>query len=312
MINNKQKNFISVVIYVYNNQNQIFETLTNINNVLNQNFEKYEIICVNDASTDNSTKEIEKFSKTLSKEVLRVINMSYYQGLELSMNAGVDLAIGDFVYEFDSIIQDYDNNLIMDVYKKCLEGYDIVGVTSKKNHKKASSIFYMIFNKYSEMQYKIHTETFRILSRRAINRVYSIRKNVPYRKAVYACCGLNMFNIIYNSPKNNKKSFDKKTKNNRKETGINSLILFTNIGFKFSISMSLIMALFTILVAIYTIIIFINNEPVQGWTTTMLFLSFAFCGLFIILTIIIKYLEIIIELIFKKKNYTIESIEKLN
>jgi len=76
--------------------------------------------------------------------------------------------------------------------------------------------------------------------------------------------------------------------------------------------MSLIMALFTILVAIYTIIIFINNEPVQGWTTTMLFLSFAFCGLFIILTIIIKYLEIIIELIFKKKNYTIESIEKLN
>ena len=98
MISNKEKNFISAVIYVYNNEKEIEQTLTNINNILKENFNKYEIICVNDASTDNSFAKIENFAKTLQDEILTTINMSHYQGIELSMNAGVDFAIGDFIY----------------------------------------------------------------------------------------------------------------------------------------------------------------------------------------------------------------------
>ena len=44
MIINKEKNFISAVVYIHNNENNIFNTLKNINNVLHNNFEKYEII----------------------------------------------------------------------------------------------------------------------------------------------------------------------------------------------------------------------------------------------------------------------------
>lgn len=312
MISNKEKNFISAVIYVYNNEKEIYEVLTKINEILKQNFNKYEIICVNDASTDNSAKQIEKFSKELENEVLSVVNMSYYQGMELAMNAGVDLAIGDFVYEFDNIMNDYKKEVIMDVYYKCLEGYDIVSASSKRNKTKTSSIFYKIFNAYSKMQYKLHTETFRILSRRAINRVHSMNKNIPYRKAIYANCGLKIYNMIYTPNNREKRIFNKQVQKTRKETAINSLILFTDIGYKFSIVMSLIMTLMTIIVAIYTISIFITGTPVQGWTTTMLFLSFAFFGLFTIMAIIIKYLEILVNITFKKSKYTIESIDKLN
>ena len=47
------------------------------------------------------------------------------------MNAGRDIAIGDFVYEFDDIFVDYDEKVIMDVYYKLLTGNDIVAASSK-------------------------------------------------------------------------------------------------------------------------------------------------------------------------------------
>ena len=44
----------------------------------------------------------------------------------------------------------------------------------------------------------------------------------------------------------------------------------------------------------------------------MLFLSFGFFGMFSLMTIAIKYLDVLVEMLFKKKNYLIEGIEKLN
>lgn len=68
----------------------------------------------------------------------------------------------------------------------------------------------------------------------------------------------------------------------------------------------------TMLTGIYTVSIFLMAKPIEGWTTTMLLLSFAFFGIFVILMIMLKYLSILIDLIFKKEKYLIESIYKIN
>ena len=312
MVENKEKNFISAVVYVNNNQDTLMNLLNKINNFLEENFNKYEIICVNDASRDNSVKIIKKFTKEVKNQKLSLINMSNYHGLELSMGAGVDLAIGDFVYEFDNIYDDFDIKVIKEVYDKCLQGYDIVSASSKSCKTSSSNLFYKIFNKSAGLEYKLQTETFRILSRRAINRVNSINNHISYRKAVYANCGLKMLNIKYNPINNVKRIISKDYHSNRKTTAVNSIILFTNVGYKFSLLMSVLTLLSTLFVFIYTIVIFFSKNPVQGWTTTMLFLSFGFFGIFALMTIAIKYLDIIINLLFKNKIYLIESIEKLN
>lgn len=312
MKNNKEKNFISAIVYVNNNENTLKKLLTKIENVLNENFNKYEIICVNDMSTDNSLKIIKEFASDVKNQKVSVINMSYYHGLEKSMEAGVDLAIGDFVYEFDNIYDDFDEGIIKEVYDECLKGYDIVSASSNSTQISSSKMFYKLFNKYANLEYKLQTETFRILSRRAINRVNSINNNITYRKAVYANCGLKMLNIKYNSNYNVKRFISKEHHSNRKNTAINSLILFTNVGYKFSLLLSMLMLIATLLVAIYTTFVFISKNPVQGWTTTMLFLSFGLFGMFSLMTIAIKYLDILIDLMFKRKNYLIESIDKLN
>ena len=56
---NKEKNFISAVVYLYNNEKEVAGFLDTVNTLLKENFEKYEIVCVNDCSTDNTVKAVE-------------------------------------------------------------------------------------------------------------------------------------------------------------------------------------------------------------------------------------------------------------
>ncbi len=308
---NKEKNFISVVVYVRNAEKTIKKFIESINESLSKNFLKYEIILVNDGSIDNSIKMIKEASKKIEKGIICLINMSHYQGKELAINAGVDLAIGDFVYEFETTSIDYPIDTVFDAYKHMLEGYDIVSVTSNAKRRKSSYFFYKIFNRYSNYQYKLDTETFRLLSRRAINRVNAINKTIPYRKAALANCGLKLDFIKYEKTKKIKTNIDKKIKNEREQNALDSLILFTDVSYKITKVFLIILILITISVLGYTIYTFALNNPIAGWTTTMLFLSFGFLGLFLVLSIVLKYLSILVKLVFKKTNYLVESIEKI-
>ena len=105
---NKEKNFVSAVIYIHNAEDRIEKFLKVIINVLEENFEHSEIICVNDASEDKSIDKIKEVSKIAVSTSVSVVNMSYFYGLEGAMNAGVDLSIGDFVFEFDNTFLDFD------------------------------------------------------------------------------------------------------------------------------------------------------------------------------------------------------------
>lgn len=313
MLLNKEKNFISAVVYVYNQEKDIYKFLKELNDTLHQNFEKYEIICVNDASVDNSVKEIKRFASEIKGSVVSVLNMSFFQGLESSMYAGVDLAIGDFVYEFDSVSFSYPMQLVIDVYKRSLQGYDIVSAAPPiRSQKITSKFFYKIFNGASHTQYILQTESFRILSRRGINRVHSISTRIPYRKAIYANCGLKVDTLTYEIEGKLPKSKDKASFRKQKETAVDAIVLYTDIAYHVSTGFSLLMMISTVLIGLYTVGVYLIGQPVAGWTTTMLFLSFAFLGLFIILTIVIKYMSILLKLNFNKQKYILESIEKIS
>ena len=90
---NREKNFASAVIYVHNAENRIEEFLKTIIDTMESNFEHSEIICVNDASDDASVEKIKNISASASSTSVSVINMSYFHGLEMAMNAGIDMAI---------------------------------------------------------------------------------------------------------------------------------------------------------------------------------------------------------------------------
>lgn len=307
-----EKNFMSAVIYVHNAAGWITEFLDRLIRVLEENFEHSEMICVNDFSTDESVAKIREASGHAKTTAVSVLNMSYFHGVEVAMNAGVDLSIGDFVLEIDNTVQDYSMDEIMRVYRKVLEGNDIVSASANQKQKLSSRLFYWCYDKFTDGVSRMQTETFRILSRRAINRIGSMSRTVPYRKALYANCGLKIMNITYEAvPTGVRYPKDKRLKKYRGSLAVDTLVLFTDAGYFFSKCMTVLMMAVSLFMIVYTVVIYALAQPVAGWTTTILFLAAAFFGLFGILTVIIKYLQILIGLNFRRTKYSFESIEKL-
>lgn len=312
VMGSKEKNFVSAVVYVHNAENRIESFLKTIIDIMQHNFDHSEIICVNDCSDDNSIGKVKEVSSQIASATsISVINMSYFHGLELAMNAGVDLAIGDFVFEFDNTILDFEESDVMKIYHRALDGYDIVNAAPCKKEKFTSGFFYKTFMYYTNQSNPMSTESFRILSRRVINRISSMNKTVPYRKAVYVNCGLKTDLIKYDVKMIEHIKYDKYEKNYRTGLAIDALILFTDFGYKLSMTMTVLMMLVAAFMLVYSIVVNIMLHPVAGWTTTILFLSVAFFGLFGVLTIVIKYLQILVDLVFKRKHYSFESVEKL-
>lgn len=308
---NKEKNFASAIIYVHNAENRIEKFLGTIIDTMEKNFEHSEIICVNDCSDDRTVDKIKACSDKATTTSVSVINMSYFHGLELAMDAGMDLSIGDFVFEFDNTTLDFDPEVIMSVYRHSLEGFDIVSASPDKKPRLSSHLFYKMFDRFTDISYEMTTESFRVLSRRVINRISSMNKTIPYRKAVYANSGLKTDNIKYAPKTGVSDSTDKKESKYRSGLAVDTLILFTEMGYSFAKTMTILMMLMSVFMVVYAIVVFANSQPVAGWTTTILFLAVAFFGLFGILTVIIKYLQLIVNLVFKRKHYNFESIEKL-
>ncbi len=308
---NKEKNFMSAVLYVHNDEAVLADFLRTVMGVLEDNFEHSEIICVNDHSQDDSAGVVREISKGAESATVTVLNMSYFHGIEAAMNAGMDLAIGDFVLEFDACVPDFEASEIMRVYRRSLEGYDIVSASPDTRQRFTSSLFYRVFNRFTDFPYQLGTERFRVLSRRVINRISSMNKTVPYRKAVYANCGLKTANIRYRATGVHGTKKDESERRYRTDLAINSMILFTGLGYQFSVTMTILMMLVAVAVAVYSAVVYLFSTPVAGWTTTIFFMSFAFFGLFGILTIIIKYLQILVDLVFRRRKYSFESIEKM-
>lgn len=307
----KEKNFVSAVVYVHDDEERIGSFLNMIVSTLQDNFLQAEIICVNDDSKDKSIEVIREFSSKVENISISVINMSEYHGLELAMNAGIDLAIGDFVFEFDEAVADFSPGLIMEVYSRSLQGYDIVTATPEGKRAASSRLFYSLFAKFSSHSLQLDTERFRILSRRAMNRIASMNKGVPYRKAIYAGAGFPTDSVSYVPLSVPSRQRNAEEREYRERLAFDAMLLFTDVGYRVTMRLTEIMMAFTILVGLYVVIAYFASHPTAGWATTMGFLSFSFLALFSILTIIVKYLQILINLIFKRKRYTYSGIEKL-
>ena len=307
MESNKEKNFASAVVYCFNDTVTIGDFLKHLDKALNSIFLHYEIIVVNDGSSDTCVNIIREYAASKEEKRISLINMSHYQGLEASMNAGVDLSIGDFVFEFDFAYADFDWEILSRVYHHSLCGYDIVCASPQQKPRLISRLFYSIFNRYAHLQNSIGIETFRLLSRRAINRIHSISQSIPYRKAAYANCGLSIDSLKYKPVK----KVIRKSHADRVNVAMDSLILFTDVAYRVTVGLAIIMAIFTAAFAIYALVYWSMSTPVEGWTTTIIFIAFGFFGLFIILAMVIKYLQTLVILSFRKKEYLYESIEKL-
>lgn len=302
-------NFISLVIYGNKNIQKTIEFIQKLDGYCSNVFSKYEFVIVNDSVFSSSDINGLQELKLTDGKQLNIVNMSFHQGLEKAMNAGVDFSIGDYVFEFDTVYCDYDLSEISNVYSCCLTGADIVSAGSGKSKYPSSRLFYKLFNKYSYNRYDISSNSFFLLSRRAINRINSMSLSIPYRKAVYSNCGLNYENYQYTRVGKKRKDDFRRDK---RLVISDSLVLYTNVFFKVAFTFTILMIIGSIASLTYTLVIYFTKNPTEGWTTMMLFLSIGFTAVFIFICVILIYLRIIVGLLFQKQKYLVESVKKGN
>ena len=302
----QEQNFVSAVLYVSDDAARVPAFLARCARLLSRRFAHWELVCVNDASADGSAAAVRAFSKENDVPVT-LLNMSLRQGREKCMNAGVDMAIGDDVFEFDSLSAEFPDTLPEKAYETALTGYDIVSVCPVRNRTAGSGLFYRVFNAFSHSRYGLQTDAFRLLSRRAINRVRAVTPAPPYRKAAYAASGLAVCTL-----KDPGVRVDRGAAGPRLTLAVDSLALYTDAAYRFSFGVSVLMLAGTLAELIYTLAVYLSGaKPVEGWTTTMFVLTVGFFGVFAILTIVLKYLSLLVDLVFRRQKYLVESVEKL-
>lgn len=309
----KEKNFVSCVIYLHNDGRTVREFLGKICSVMQENFEKYEIVCVNDGCVDDTIGQIRNYlEEEEESHVVSLINLSYYQGVEAAMNAGRDISVGDFLFEFDQCLMDFDESLIMGVYHRALEGYDVVAASPAHHVSLSSKMFYLVYNWGSYQKGKLRQERFRIISRRAVNRVNQLNSYIPYRKALYVNCGLRVDTVVYDNKEHMHRSRNREERGSRSMLAIDTIIIFTDVLEKLSIFLSVVfLGILLVMFGYLVYSLFSEVRPVEGWLSTMGLMSLGFFMLFVMLTMIFKYLSVILNMTFRRQRYVVEGVEKL-
>ena len=305
----KEKPFISVVVYLRNHQNEVAGFLKLTDAILNKNFEDYEFVLVNDYSTDKTLDVAREAIKNIQCSV-SIINLTRKHNNEIAMLAGADKSIGDYVFEMDSPVIDYPMELIFEVYKKATSGYDIVAAVPNAPVKLSQRLFYNLISKLSNLDVGLTLESFRIISRRAVNSILNITEKTRYRKGLHSYIGFSKTKIEYNKV-NKKSAIINKGLSEKISLGLDIIVSFTKLGLIVALCLSAALFLFSIGMGIYALYsyFFLENVAGTGWASTMSFLSISFSGIFFILGIIANYASKILIEAQNRPLYNVKSIE---
>jgi len=122
---------LSIVIALLNEEESLPELIQWIHQVVNDHQYNFEIILIDDGSTDNSWNIISQLKKTYSN--IKAVRFRRNYGKSAALNVGFERALGDVVITMDADMQDSPDE-IPRLYNTIKEGYDIVSGWKKKRH----------------------------------------------------------------------------------------------------------------------------------------------------------------------------------
>ncbi len=191
---------ISIVVPCYNEENVIEIFLQHIEPILDSLDKSYEIIFINDGSTDN-TFNVMLNAKKKHKNI-RIINLSRNFGKEAALTAGLENTRGKAIIPIDVDLQD-PPELILQFIEKWEEGYDVV-LAKRANRssdsfakKLGADLFYNIHNKISDISMPNNVGDYRLMSKRVIEALKQLPENQRFMKGLFAWTGYKTVIIEY-------------------------------------------------------------------------------------------------------------------
>ncbi|MEB3219524.1 MAG: glycosyltransferase family 2 protein [Nostocales cyanobacterium 94392] len=204
MVSNSEDDIeVSVVVPVYNEESNVdylFERLTTTLDKLNI---KYEIICINDGSKDNTLSLL--IQQHYLNPVIKIINLSRNFGKEAALSAGIDFASGAAIIPIDADLQD-PPELIGEMINKWREGYDVVYATRRSRRgdtwikRFTANLFYQIIGQISHVQIPPNTGDYRLLDRCVVEAVKQMPEKTRFMKGIFSWVGFKQTSILYDRP----------------------------------------------------------------------------------------------------------------
>lgn len=194
---------ISVVIPLLNEEQLVLKLLEELWDALKNTGEEFEVICVDDGSTDSTLQKLLHFRN--EHNALKILSLSRNFGLQAALTAGIDHARGDYIVIMDGDFQD-PPGLVPVLYDKIkATGADIVSAVREARHEKFSkkiylNIFHRIFDRLTEGEQIAQTGNFCIMNRKAHLAILQFSERNRYLPGIRNFIGYKHEFILYDRP----------------------------------------------------------------------------------------------------------------
>ena len=271
---------VSLVIPCYNEEESIPLFYEEVEKIAKKMKDKctFEYIFVNDGSKDKSLDVMRELAKNDKK--VRYISFSRNFGKEAGMFAGLEAALGDYVTTMDVDLQD-PPYLLEEMFDTLEEGeYDCCATksTNRKGYsflrKTFTKWFYKIISKLSKTEMVPGARDFRLMSRKMVDAIISMKEYNRYSKGLFGFVGFNTkwidFDIVDRQKGKSKFNFYKLF-----SYAIEGIVAFSTAPLVFSAFLGLIFCLISFILIIVIIIkTLVWGDPVGGWPSLVCIIFF--------------------------------------
>lgn len=300
---------ISVIIPVYKAEENLDELIERLKTQLGLITNSYEIILVDDGSPDDSWYKILTNSKHNPGHI-KGVKLSRNFGQHYAITAGIDYCVGKWTIVMDCDLQDRPEE-IPNLYKKALEGYDIVLASRTLRRDKFlkstfSKIFYTILSYLTGTYHDPHVANFGVYSYKVINGVKDMRESIRYFPTMVRWVGFKSTTIpvVHAERLKGKTTYDFKK---LLSLAIDIILAYSDKPIRLSIKFGFLISLISFLFAVVIFYFALTGKVlVSGYASLIISLSF-FSGLIIsILGIIGLYVGKTFEVTKKRPLYFVD------
>ena len=309
-----EKKKISLVVSFRNEEEVIDDFINESTQVLNKIADiDYEIIFVNDGSTDDSLKKL--IEHHIKDKKIKIINMSRRFGPMESIMAGIKMSTGDAVINIDIDLQD-PPSIIPKMIKHWRDDESEVVITTRLKRqgesyfkKIISVVGYKILKFFSSIPIEENSGDFRLISRRVVNEYQKFSEIYPFYRFIVDFIGFKKSQIFYErAPRRKGKTKHPISFKLMFEFFEISLMPFSNLPLRLILLFGIFSFLICTIITIRTLYLHFTGVP--DFSTTSIFVAILIFGS--VQSLIIGILSIYIGSIYKEtKKRPLYIIDKL-
>ena len=191
----------SIIAPIYNEIENLPELYRRVKEVMDSSGERWELILVDDGSTDGSTERIRELAQ--KDKTVRPVIFARNFGHQVAITAGWDYARGEAIVIIDADLQD-PPEVILELAKKWREGYEVVyAVRSEREgeswfKKFTAAMFYRIIYSITDVKIPVDTGDFRLMDRKVVDVLKQMKERHRFPRGMSAWVGFKQIGVKYN------------------------------------------------------------------------------------------------------------------